>query len=136
MIDLNDLYCHMYVESDGSRQELSEVIAQAINGTLENFTVVLPLIEVDIRKNKDFDEALRKEFPDGFLYFRYSLDIDASPGQTLENQIKMVADILEHLWSRGYPAVAACDYEDELPHKGGYKSHDVPWVKTEVKIAG
>ena len=29
--------------------------------------------------------------------------------------------LLENLWALGYKDVAACDFENELPRKGGYR---------------
>ncbi|MFE7809472.1 hypothetical protein ACFU51_33345 [Streptomyces sp. NPDC057430] len=37
---------------------------------------------------------------------------------TLGQVVEAVGTILETLWNRGYRAVAACDYEDELPRYG------------------
>ena len=39
----------------------------------------------------------------------------------------LVARLLQLLWENGIPAVAAADYEDELPEGGGGKSRAVPW---------
>ena len=39
----------------------------------------------------------------------------------------LVDRLLNRLWSQGLPAVAACDYENELPRAGGYNNRSVPW---------
>ena len=77
------------------------------------------LIAIDVRRNDGFD-IIRRNDPDGFLYYRYYLDIDAVPGQQRVAQVALVEQILECLWEHGYAAVAACDFEDELPRHGGY----------------
>ena len=59
-----------------------------------------------------------REWPSGFLYFPYR--VEAGPKRAVER-------LLPLLWDRGIPAVASCDYEDELPEKGGYKSRAIPW---------
>lgn len=33
--------------------------------------------------------------------------------------VDLTARVLTHLWPGGFPTVAACDYEDELPWRGG-----------------
>ena len=71
-----------------------------------------------VDRSHDRDPIRAREFPDGFLYF--SSLIEAGPQE-------LVARLLPALWKRGIPAVASCDYEDELPERGGYKSRAVPW---------
>lgn len=39
---------------------------------------------------------------------------------------ELTATVLKLLWGQGYPAVAACDFEDELPWSGGGKSPVMP----------
>jgi len=86
--------------------------------------------EVEILKNLDFDSVKCQQFPDGFLYFCQRIEIfpDESKRVSLENQIALVSMLLKYLWSQGVPAVAACDYEDQLPNNGGYRSAEIPWV--------
>jgi hypothetical protein len=46
-----------------------------------------------------------------------------------DSHIALVNKILTWLWSQKIPAVAASDYEDQLPNNGGYKSPLIPWPK-------
>jgi len=40
--------------------------------------------------------------------------------------------LLTWLWlEQKMPAVAACDYEEQLPFSGGYKSSGLPWPASE-----
>ncbi|HEY7341698.1 MAG TPA: hypothetical protein VH591_12505 [Ktedonobacterales bacterium] len=77
------------------------------------------LFAIDIRRNDEFD-AIRRNEPDGFLYYRNYLDVDAVPGQQRVAEVALVSQILERLWARGYAAVAACNFEDKLPHRGSF----------------
>ncbi len=76
-----------------------------------------------IDKNDEADKVRAADFPDGFLYFNYSMELCFRG-----NRVKLTNDILDVLWSNRIPAVATCDYEDELHKGGGYKNSDVPWV--------
>jgi hypothetical protein len=71
-----------------------------------------------VERNDDRDPERAAEFPDGFLYF--ATLVEAGPQE-------VTAQLLRLLWDAGIPAVAATDYEDELPEGGGYGSRRIPW---------
>ena len=121
------LYCKVYIDANVGIESLVSTVAQILEGVEEMNTVILPRCEIDVRKNEEFNEVRRREFPDGFLYFRYYADIEAQLGQQRESQIELVSKLLKRLWSLGFPAIASCDFEDELPQQGGYRSRSVPW---------
>ena len=128
MIDTVNLDCKIYVNTDMSHSELVQSIAQFLSGTVKLSTIYLPRVEIDVAKNDDYDEVICKKFPDGFLYFRYFVELYAFPEQQMQNQIELVSKILTYFWSENIPAVAASDYENDLPNNGGYKSSLIPWV--------
>src|SRR3954464_9696066 len=72
----------------------------------------------DARRSHDRDAIRAREFPDGWLFFRHNVEVERRAH---------VAPLLRLLWGNGIPAVAACDYEEELPEGGGSKSRNVPW---------
>lgn len=127
MRDDSDLFCKVYVDVAMERPELVNLIEQVSQGDLDAYTITTPSCEIDVMKNDDFDPQLRLQFPDGFLHFRYYLDV--FPKATIESEIYIleISRLLQDLWSKGIPAVAASDFEDELPSQGGYKSSSVPW---------
>jgi len=110
--------CKIYVDADVSDTELMGMIGQLLTGAPESHC------EAEFFSNEDFDEKRRKLFPDGFIYFRYYVDLYMD---TAEDTIPVTARVLRQLWKWDYPAVAACAYEDQLPEHGGYKSRVVPW---------
>lgn len=79
-------------------------------------------LEVVLIRNEDYDAKRRRLFPDGFVHFRYMLDLYLD-----ESDIPRVARLLNALWDEGIPAVAACAFEDQLPERGGYRSRNIPW---------
>jgi len=121
------LYCKLFVDADDiSQLELLGQVVRCLGDpppSVERWSILGPHFAIDVRHNEDFDANGRKE-PDGFVHFRYYLDVDALPGQQRASQIALVAQILQCLWSRGYAAIAASDFEDELPNRGGYRAHE------------
>lgn len=71
--------------------------------------------EIEVRKNKSSKSA-PKSGQKEFVYFRYYLEVD---GNDLNQQIALISKLLETFWSQGIAAVAACEYEELLPEKGG-----------------
>src|SRR5688500_8406685 len=116
MTDFSPPDCKIFVDADIAESELVGLIGQLLfsgDG--------VPGADVAIVRNEDYDSNRRRQFPDGFIYFRYYIDlyVDVLPR---EERAAAVSRALEGLWSWGFPAVAACDYEAALPHGGGYKS--------------
>jgi len=113
-------YCKIYFTS---KEDLS-IIDNNINTSyldLKN--------QIFLNKNMDFDKNKESEFPDGFLFFRYTLDFEP---EKLEAQecITIISSLLNWFWNNNIPAVASCDYENELVNKGGYNDRAVPFPNT------
>ncbi|HET8625927.1 MAG TPA: hypothetical protein VFL91_00805 [Thermomicrobiales bacterium] len=131
----DDLDCKVYIAADAPRAELAAALARALAGAVDGpfrDTVRTPDALLDVVANDEFDERQQRDFPDGFLHFRYAIEVYPRADAPHEAVRQLVARLLEYLWGRGIPAVAACDYEDELPFGGGYKSLAVPWVEQSV----
>lgn len=115
--------CQIYLDADLPETDLVSLISETL---FEQPGA--PECEVEIRQNSDYDLARRKKFPDGFIYFRYVLDLyieEASPAA----KAALIAPLLQTLWEWGYPAVAACSFETFLPQGGGYKNRSLPWPR-------
>lgn len=118
--------CTIFVDADISETELVGLVAEWL------FADDSPVIgcEANVLRNADYDSNRRQQFPDGFVYFRYLIDLymdETIHKTTGPDKAEVVTRLLEGLWDWGYPAVAACNYEDQLPHHGGYRSRAVPW---------
>jgi hypothetical protein len=81
---------------------------------------------MEVLRNEDYDSKRRLLFPEGFIYFRYVIDL-YMPDESLKSRAELVTKLLEYLWNSGFAAVAACSFEALLPEHGGYKSSRVPW---------
>jgi hypothetical protein len=125
-----DLACIIYV--DVHKDELVDRLNhQMLAKDTCNSVFYAQYNEIEFLNNLDYDPISSQQFPDGFLHFQQRIEIfpDESKSVSLENQIELVSMILKILWSQDIPAIAACDYEENLPNNGGYKSNRVPWVK-------
>jgi hypothetical protein len=98
----NEVYAH----TDRDRREFGDWLEREIG------------VRFDVDGNHARDDERARDFPDGFLYFRYVIDVGPD---------EPVARLLRLLWDNGIPAVAASDGDDDLPENGGYKSRAVPW---------
>jgi hypothetical protein len=109
-------YCKIYLDTALSKGDVIGLIQTALVGEVENrATIRTSSCVIDVEDNDDFSQAMRDDPVNGFLYFRYYLDIepckDASRGQYVE----ILSTLLYRLREKGYKAVPACDFEDELP---------------------
>jgi hypothetical protein len=121
-VSTDDLDTAIYVDGPDSEAVLARVLDIA-GGTREGATIEAPAHELYVDANDEADSLRRAEFPDGFLHFAHRVEVfaDEPPATAL------VTRLLEAFWAAGWPAVASSDYEEDLPHGGGYRSRDVPW---------
>lgn len=122
MSDLVVPDCRVYVDAEVGETEMIGVIAQLLYGDGSSGAGC----EAGVVRNEDYDSKRRRQFPGGFIYFRYYVDLYMNE-LPVETQARLVASVLVSLWDWGCPAVAACSYEAWLPEHGGYRSTSVPW---------
>lgn len=56
---------------------------------------------------------------DDFILWPTIVDVYADEEEGQRAIVGVVAELLRRMWDAGVPAVAACDFEDELPWAGG-----------------
>lgn len=118
---MEDLYCKIFINSSMSIETLGNEISGFFGLSLDQFlSIENEFFSVDILKNKEFNENKSKDFPDGFLYFPYFLDIDSKENKEKEKYIKMIGDLINYLWDKKCQLVVSSDFEEKLPNKGGY----------------
>jgi hypothetical protein len=118
-IDLEDLYCKIYVDTEMSKELFLDFIAKTINGEIELRTVCGSFFEVDVVNNQDAEPLQAISRDDGFLFYPYYLDVEPFENINREDYVASIAMLLKALWDSGAKAVAACDFEDELPYEIG-----------------
>ena len=119
---MKNFYCKIFVNSKITIEQISNKISGLLDYKLvRNLSIESDFFSIDIFKNKEFDEEKAKEFPDGFLYFPYFLDVDIIDESREKEFKEIIKKIMFHLWSEECQLVVSCDFEHELPHNGGYK---------------
>ncbi|MEU5757010.1 hypothetical protein [Streptomyces sp. NPDC047829] len=68
----------------------------------------------------------QRAHPFDFLQWPTVLECEAPAGAPPEEVVQAVTAVLEALWRGGFKAVAACDFEDELPARGGIDKYSLP----------
>lgn len=84
-------------------------------------------IDFYIDENDEYDVYKEKDFPDGFLFFKYTIDISFPDDFSKLDCVNYINKVLTMFWENEFPAIASYDFENELVKKGGYKSQDIPW---------
>ncbi len=121
MIDRADIYCNLFVDTNSEQDILVKNLAELFNVSADDWgNIETAFGEISIIENDDYDKSKRKDEDEGFLFYRYLLEIEPKADLPVNNAIKFVSKILEQLWSLGYPATAACNYEDNLPYNGKF----------------
>ncbi|MGN5633837.1 hypothetical protein AAIO99_17530 [Streptomyces sp. AC154] len=111
-------YCRILVAGT-TADGVQSLLGRLFNGTFERRTLTVGDVEVEVRRNPDArnDEAPSNDF------VRWPVQIEAEPvshdGEA--SVVETVSRILEALWGVQAQAVAACDFEDELPRSGGIR---------------
>jgi hypothetical protein len=124
MSALQPLYCKVYVDSELDCQGIAKLLCDAFGGSRSGLTVVTPSVEVDVRTNDEYRPDVRGR--DRFLFYRYTLDIVATEAARRPDVLAAVSQVLNALWASNAYAVASCDFEDELPRRGGIGMSDLP----------
>ncbi|MFE9123629.1 hypothetical protein [Streptomyces sp. NPDC007172] len=103
--------CQIFVRGTG-RQLLAELVAVTLGAQADDrYTVRAGQMLFDTRPNPD--AGLAGDF------IGWPLKIEAEADEHGPSLVKPVSRLLAAAWGCGYDAVAACDFEDELPDSGG-----------------
>ncbi|MEV6157051.1 hypothetical protein AB0L53_42590 [Nonomuraea sp. NPDC052129] len=106
-------YCGLYLRG-ASEDAAIALAARATGATRDGRLLCVGTIEIEIRRN---DNGIH----DGADFPTWPIKMEIERGNATSRQvIETVSKILTHAWQAGCDAVAACDYEDELPEQGGY----------------
>ncbi|MEU4546871.1 hypothetical protein [Nonomuraea dietziae] len=106
-------YCGLYLRG-ASREAAIELTARATGATRDDCLLRVGTIEIEIRRNDNSTH-------DGADFPTWPIKMEIERGNATSRQvIETVSKILTHAWQAGHDAIAACDYEDELPDHGGY----------------
>lgn len=118
---MNNYYCKIFLNAPITIEALSQKISSFGNISFNKFlSAENDIFTIDIQYNKEFNETNAQDFPDGFLFYPYFIELDLID-EAKELQYKaFIEQLLSYLGTEQYQIVASCDFEEELPHKGGY----------------
>jgi hypothetical protein len=122
MSDAPDLLCEIFVDTILARSHLLRLLGELASGSINDSTISSDWAKIQVRRNPDRDEVRKNDKREGFLFYPYSVEVDPADFVTREQYVSGVAVLLDGLWKAGCPAVAACDFEDELPRGGGIRN--------------
>lgn len=107
----SNLYCKIYLDSHLEIDKLFQLINKAVAGKYDPIrTIKTDWGEIDVRKNSEFDEGKSEDF----LFWKYYLDIEPQGGIEQKTYINKIAELIKTLKSKNIPAIASCDFEQEL----------------------
>ncbi|KWX00690.1 hypothetical protein LI90_1713 [Carbonactinospora thermoautotrophica] len=116
MTDTTD-FAKIFVTGRTTRGELSELVARALDGEVASpGSVAGPGWEADVLPNPDAGHGPE----DDFLFWPLLIEYYPAEDATRQTTVGNVSRLLLALWNSGLRACAAADYEDELPHHGGW----------------
>jgi hypothetical protein len=100
-----ELYCKIFINCDLTKNELIQTIAKLVKGSVNGWDIQASNCEIYVSKNKDFDEFQRHDYPDGFLFYPFYLDVEAIEDKAIEKldpslYKNTIAKLLEDLWIR------------------------------------
>jgi len=110
-----DLFCRVNVQAEMPFQEFVAFIARCAGGSSHMNAVTSKALDISIFENDDFDAQLSNTGNDRWLHFRYTLEIDPIKGVSAKDYVAVIGTLLQSLWSSRIDAVAACDFEEQLP---------------------
>ena len=111
-----DLYCKVYVHAT-SYEDVVHAVELATSGSEDLRTVEGSDLVVDVVPNDEHDEGRAAGGAGDFLYFPFTLDVEAAGGDET-GYIAAVARLLEVLGDAGFDFVTAADFERDLPGSG------------------
>ena len=123
------LFCRLFLDTNASIEDVNELLRTYLNARIDKGSVISTFGSYDLMKNESYDTHAKSEFPDGFTFFPYTIEIEPEGEKDSKLYIEEIGNLLTKLWKNAIPAVAACDFENELPENGGYKSRNVPWTR-------
>jgi hypothetical protein len=116
---MNARFAKAYVDGDVQHARMLDVIADAVDGDVDGWTVEAGGIEIDVRPNEDCRSRQHNTDPDDFVFFPFTLDIETvDEAADLDEFLRVISSVMRRLHSDGMRIVVACDWESQLPGGG------------------
>ncbi len=109
-------FCRIFVKGV-TTEAVMAMLTTLVKGEFRRRSMFLPGLVVDVLRNGDAAGA--GDPGDDFVRWPVSIELEAAADAGEEVMVETVSKVLWALWNAGHGAVAACDFEDELPWNGG-----------------
>lgn len=124
MTDAAYAYCKIFLKNI-DQVATKERITSLFGREFQRHSMVLDELTLEVRPNPDSDPSTAAG--DDFVYWPTLMELDTEPdtesgtveASAAQRMVDTAAALIRTFWEDGYPAVAAADFEDELPWKGG-----------------
>ena len=117
-----DLWCEIFLDTN---VEVLDLILLLLPNWIKKYhwKVETDLLSIYITKNDEYNEKLKDNSSEWFLYFKYYLEIEPiNENLDKEKYIEEIWKLLEWFWKNGCKAVAVCDFDYKLPKNWWYKN--------------
>jgi hypothetical protein len=119
-------FCKMFVRS-GDPENVRAALTEVLDGCEPGRSEELPGVTVEVLRNPD----VSPNDATNFLFWPVLVEVESDGTSVV---VDLTTAILTQLWDRGFPTVAACDYEDELPWRGGIARVDDRQMSTDSRV--
>jgi hypothetical protein len=124
MTDTMYTYCKIFlknIDQDAAKDRITGLFG----GEFQRHSMVLDGLTLEVRPNPDSNPSTATG--DDFVYWPTLIELDTEPdpepgtveANAAQRMIDIATTLIRAFWEDGYPAVAAADFEDELPWNGG-----------------
>jgi len=122
------MFCRIYIVEIETDKTLLKSLSQLLDVPISNkIYIESDLYFLSLRNNEEHDVKKEKEFPNGFIYFKYFIEMDFEDEMDISSIVQLINQVLSFLWKNGYAAVTSCDFEELLLENGGYNRAELPW---------
>lgn len=98
-------------------EETRRLLGSLFDGAFERNTLTVGEMEIEVRRNPGASSGGVEA--DDFVRWPVQIETETVTPHGETAAVETVSRILESLWGARAQAVAACDFEDELPWRGG-----------------
>lgn len=111
-----DMDCMIYVDAEEVENVLRLLCASLSAASESSGKVTFSgVLLYGAHNDYEADGAESKDF----TQWPSVLECEPLEGTPLEGEVHALSAVLRTLWDSGFRAVAACDFEDQLPEEGG-----------------
>ena len=119
LMPLSDyIYCKIFA-AKANEGEISEVTLSTLGVQSQGKSIEVNDLLIEVRRNPD--SRGDKNFDEDFLYWPTLVELELQDHSQLAMLTEKVTLLLHSLWGESIPAVAACNFEDQLPWGGGMR---------------